>query len=134
MTDSKSQIAIDPAFLAFDIDGVVADTMNLFLDIARDEYNIHDIRYEDISRYFLEECLDIDTRIIDEIIVKLIDGAYTPRLKPIDGSVDVLTRVARNHSPVIFVTARPYLEPIYEWIVDILPIEKSAIDVVATGH
>ncbi len=141
MTDGKSQIAnhkpqitIDPAFLAFDIDGVVADTMNLFLDIGRDEYNIHNIRYEDITRYILEQCLDIDTKIIYEIMIKLLDGAYTQRLKPIDSSIDVLTKLARNHSPLIFVTARPYLEPIYEWIVNILPIEKSAIDVVATGH
>ena len=134
MTDGKSQITIDPAFLAFDIDGVVADTINLFLDIAKDEYNIHNIRYEDITRYILEQCLDIDTKIIDDILVKLLDGAYTSRLKPIDGSVGVLTRLAQNHSPVIFVTARPYLEPICEWIVNILPIEKSAIDVVATGH
>ncbi|MCP4344736.1 MAG: haloacid dehalogenase [Desulfobacterales bacterium] len=134
MTDGKSQITIDPALLAFDIDGVVADTMNLFLDIARDEYHINNIKYEDISRYILEECLDIDTKIIDEIIVKLIDGAYTQRLKPIDGSVDVLTKLAGNHSPLTFVTARPYLEPIYDWIVNILPVEKAAIDVVATGH
>ena len=35
---------IDPASIAFDIDGVVADTMTLFLDIARDEYNIDWIR------------------------------------------------------------------------------------------
>jgi hypothetical protein len=35
---------IDPGTLAFDIDGVVADTMTLFLEIARDEFNINSIR------------------------------------------------------------------------------------------
>ena len=39
---------IDPAAIAFDIDGVVADTMSLFLEIARDVHHINHIRYEDI--------------------------------------------------------------------------------------
>ncbi len=131
---NNTNFMINPACLAFDIDGVVADTMKLFLDIARDEYNINDIRQEDMSRYILEECLDIDTKIIDAIIVKLLDGNYTPRLEPIDGAVDVITRLARKHSPVLFVTARPYLEPICEWVMNVLPIEPSEIEVVATGH
>lgn len=133
MTNNTNFI-INPASLAFDIDGVVADTMKLFVDIARDEYNINDIRQEDMSRYILQECLDIDPEIIDAIIVKLLDENYTQRMEPIDGAVDVITKLARNHSPVLFVTARPYLEPIYEWVVNVLPIEPSAIEVVATGH
>ena len=38
---------IHPASVAFDIDGVIADTMTLFLDIARDVFHINGIRYED---------------------------------------------------------------------------------------
>ncbi len=59
---------IDPASVAFDIDGVVADTMTLFIDIAREEYDIDWIRYEDITSYYLEECITIDSEITSEII------------------------------------------------------------------
>jgi uncharacterized HAD superfamily protein len=45
---------IDPTSVAFDIDGVVADTMTLFLDIARQEYNLNSIQYSDITSYKLD--------------------------------------------------------------------------------
>ena len=38
---------IHPASVAFDIDGVIADTMTLFLDIAGDVFHMSGIRYED---------------------------------------------------------------------------------------
>jgi hypothetical protein len=39
---------INAASVAFDIDGVIADTMTLFLEIASDVYYINGIRYDDI--------------------------------------------------------------------------------------
>ena len=84
---------IDSKSLAFDIDGVFADTMTLFLDIARDEYNINSIKYEDTTIYKLEECLDIDTKTINEIIIRIMDGSHAAELTPIDGAVEVLTRI-----------------------------------------
>lgn len=38
---------INPASVAFDIDGAIADTMTLFLDIAGDVFHISGIRYKD---------------------------------------------------------------------------------------
>ena len=35
---TESLPRIDPAAVAFDIDGVVADTMRLFVDIVREEF------------------------------------------------------------------------------------------------
>jgi hypothetical protein len=124
---------IDPSFVAFDIDGVFADTMTLFLDIARYRYNIDGIRYEDITCYSLEQCLNIDKNIIEEIVKSLLDGSYTEPLKPIEGAPEVLTRIGRRHSPILFVTARPYLGPIYDWIADILPLDSGSIEIVTTG-
>ena len=124
---------IDPKSLAFDIDGVFADTMTLFLDIARDDYHINSIKYEDITNYMLEECLDIDTKTIDEIIIRIMDGGYAAELKPLDGAAEVLSRIGRNHGPLLFVTARPYIGPIHDWILKLLPFEPELIDVVATG-
>ena len=124
---------IDPTSVAFDIDGVFADTMKLFLDIAREEYNIDKIRYEDITCYTLEECIDIDAKIIEAIIAGIMEGSHKATLKPIEGATDVLTKIGRYHRPILFVTARPYQRPIYDWIRSVLPLDTDSMEVIATG-
>ena len=124
---------IDPTSMAFDIDGVLADTMTLFLDIAREEYEITGIRHEDITCYMLEECIDIDKEIIEAIIIRILDGGHSVPLNPIDGAPGVLNRLGKRQSPLLFVTARPYLNTIHDWILDILQLEPESIEIVATG-
>lgn len=124
---------IDPADVAFDVDGVIADTMSLFLDIAREEYRIEGIRAEDMTCYILEECLDLDPGIIHAILDRILSGNYSATLKPIDGSPAVLTRIARYRNPLLFVTARTDSQLIQQWMQQILPLEDGAIQVVATG-
>jgi len=124
---------IDPASVAFDIDGVFADTMTLFLEIALDEYNIDWVRYDDLTCYMLEECIDIDTPIIKAIIARIIDGNHAAPLKPIAGATEVLTRLGRNYSPILFVTARPHLDSIFKWVRRVLPLDPASIEVIATG-
>jgi 5'(3')-deoxyribonucleotidase len=124
---------IDPKSLAFDVDGVFADIMSLFIDIAREEYGINGIRYDDFSCFALEDCLDIDPEIIGDIISRILDGAYAVPLKPVDGAPEVLTRLGRISGSILFVTARPYLGPIYSWMRKILPLEPEMLEVIATG-
>lgn len=124
---------LDPASLAFDIDGVVADTMALFLDIARDVFGVNGIRYEDMVCYNLAECIPMDPEQIESVVVRILDGNYSMPLKPVDGAGDVLTRIARHHSPVLFVTARPYPGPIQDWLQELLSLESDSIDVLAVG-
>lgn len=124
---------IDPASVAFDIDGVIADTMNLFLDIARSEYDIDWIRYQDITCYQLEDCLDLDINIIMAIFARIMDGDYTTPLKPIAGAPDVLARLGEQYNPLHFVTARPYLGPIDGWLKTVLALDPPSIEIVATG-
>ena len=124
---------INPASLAFDIDGVCADTMSLFLDIARDEYHINHIRYQDITSYRLEDCLNIDSATIDDIVIRILDGNYPCALKPMSGAPRVLSRIAHHYGPVIFVTARPYLGPIGQWLLDELNLNTDEVEVITTG-
>jgi uncharacterized protein len=124
---------INPATLAFDIDGVIADTMTLFLEIARDEFDIHDIHYRDITCYNLEDCIDIEPETIDRIVTRVLDGDFAAALKPIPGAPEVLTRLARYSDPILCVTARPQAERVREWIRGILPLASAAVAVVATG-
>lgn len=123
---------IRPHEIAFDVDGVFANTMGLFLEIARKDYGINHIRYSDITQYYLEQCLDIPSDIIDTIIRRLLEGDFHDRLKPLDGSREVLSAIAHNSS-LLFVTARPTVLPIKGWIDSMLPDIFFPVEVVATG-
>ncbi len=126
---------ISPTSLAFDIDGVVADTMGLFLRIAREDYQVGDVTYEEITSYLLEDCLGlkIDKKIIDAIIIRLLNGDYVQSLEPIDGAARVLKKLASVNKPLLFVTARPYPGPIYDWMNETLGLTKDDIHIIPTG-
>ena len=124
---------IDPTRVAFDIDGVIADTMSLFLDIVHEDFNIDGIGYEDITCYKLADCLDLDLDIIDAAIAKILNGDYNAPLKPIAGAPEVLMRISNYRKPLLLVTARPFLGPISGWLENILPLDPLCIEVVATG-
>jgi len=124
---------IDPGSIAFDIDGVVADTMTLFIDIARHEYNIQGLKYEEITNYSLEACIDIPSDILDAIVQKLLDGGHKNPLMPIRGAPEVLSRIGQESGKLLFVTARPYPGPITAWMAGVLALPESAYEIVATG-
>jgi len=124
---------IDPKNVAFDIDGVVADTMRLFLDIAKDAHGINHIAYEDITCYHLDECLDIDGFVLTDVIARLLDGRYESVLDPIDDAAQVLHRLAREHAPLLFVTARPDAQLMQHWFTNTLALAQAQFEIVATG-
>ncbi len=124
---------IDPTRVGFDIDGVIADTMTLFLEIARDEFDIDGIRYEDITCYNLADCLNIDLEVIDSVVARILNGNYRSALNPIAGAPEILARIADYQAPIVFVTARPYVGPIGDWLVDAMAVNPAACDVVTTG-
>lgn len=101
--------------MAFDIDGVFGNIMELFIRLARDLYDIDSIRYEDLTEYYLYDCLPIEREVIDLIIEKVLDYPYALEMHPIDHSVRVLTEYAEKH-PLVFITARKKLDPIRDWV------------------
>ena len=107
--------------------------MNLFLEIAREEFNIDGIRYEDITCYNLADCLHIDLEIIDSVVAMILNGNYRAALNPIAGAPEVLACIADNHGPIVFVTARPYIGPMGDWLADVMALNPAACDVVAAG-
>lgn len=124
---------LSPATTAFDVDGVVADTMRLFIDIAQGSFAIDHLRYEDITTYHLDQCLDLDPEIIEAIIRQILDGSHASPLRPISGCGQALARFGRDGEMVRFVTARPNEEVIRAWLEATLPLEAAQIEVVATG-
>uniref|UniRef100_A0A7V6A397 Haloacid dehalogenase n=1 Tax=Desulfobacca acetoxidans TaxID=60893 RepID=A0A7V6A397_9BACT len=119
--------------LGFDIDGVVADIMTTFLDMARQRYGPHPFSYEDITTFYLEDCLGFDPSMVAALIRELIDRPHELAVEPFPQAVPVLTRLAEE-APLIFVTARDRSEPIQLWLNRTLaPVPSSAIWVMATG-
>ncbi len=127
-------IKIKPQEIAFDIDGVVADTMSSFIFIAKREFGINTIRKEQITSYWLEDCLDIPDDVIKAIINRILEDPFDTRLKPLPGAVETLKGIS-SKSTLYFVTARPVKEPIEVWLQHHLSgVPKEKIKVEATGQ
>jgi hypothetical protein len=120
--------------IAFDIDGVFGNVMALFIRLAREYYRIESLRYEDITRYYLYDCLDLAPEIIDELIEKILDYPHALEMVPFDEAVPVLRRYSRIQ-PLTFVTARTKAEPITDWVLRCLAgVDPERIRVIATGE
>lgn len=124
---------IDPAALAFDIDSVIADTMHLFLDILSDHYDVHSVRYEDITCYRLDHCLDLDQDVLEGAVARILDGGYRAVLKPIPGAGKVLRRIGETTGRILMVTARPEPGPIQSWMDRLLDGQHHRARIIATG-
>ncbi|HHP7233998.1 MAG TPA: haloacid dehalogenase [Desulfobacterales bacterium] len=132
-SDSELPGRIDPRSVAFDIDGVIADTMALFIDIAREDYGINGISVEQITEYSLERCLQIEPDVITQILMRIMRGDFRQPLKPMDGAAEVLASLADYRRPLLFVTARPTSETILAWIEELLAVAPDQVQVIATG-
>ena len=100
--------------LAFDIDGVVADTFRAFVATAENQYGVQ-LQYENITDYDFLSVLDIDEDIFNEIIDRILDDPLGMGIIPMDGAVDVLTRLM-GLGPLTLVTARPNNGAIQKWL------------------
>ena len=121
-----------PRELAFDIDGVIADSFRAFVKTAREKYGI-DIEYEDITDYDFRQVIDIDEETSNEIIEMILDDPFGMGIHPIHGAAEVLRRLS-GFGPLFFVTARTNREAILEWLQKRLGLGNGdAIKLEATG-
>lgn len=124
---------IDSRQLAFDIDGVVADIMTTFIDLARERYQVEHLKYEDIVEFDLVRCLQLEEVVVWEILELLLNRPEELEIAPLPGAVPVLTRLAQRH-PLLFVTARDKAGPIKSWLTRTLPeVPPTDIRIIATG-
>ena len=130
---SLNQTPIRASDLAFDVDGVVADTMAVFVDLARERYGLTYLTKDHMRMYDLHKCLGLDRKVIDDLICLTLDDEHTLRIPPMEGAAEVLTKLAR-HGPLRFVTARIWPESITRWLHETLPeVPSDRIRVTATG-
>jgi uncharacterized protein len=124
---------IDPYLLAFDIDGVVADTMAVFVRLAHERYGLTNLSKQDMLCYNLYECLGLQKEIIDDLIRLTLDDRHTMEIPPVPGAPEVLMELA-GIAPLRFITARLWSEPITQWLFTILPgVPRERIWVIASG-
>ena len=105
---------IDPGRIGFDIDGVVADTMEAFIRLADRDHAIK-VRPEDITDFEVEKCLDMDPAIVEDIFGRLMHDPLGEDLRPAPQSLPVLRDLAKR-APLTFITARPEAPPIAAWL------------------
>lgn len=123
---------ISPNEIAFDVDGVFADTFQLFVAKARADYGYR-FEYEDITEYDFLKVLDMDEEESDSIVQTLIENPLECGVRPISGSVEVLTKLSVL-APLHFVTARPQRKPILDWVEHQLPdVDRERIRLEVTG-
>ncbi len=123
---------ISPRDIAFDVDGVFADTFRVFIEKARKEYG-YQFNYEDITEYDFMRVIDIGEQESEEIIQTLLDYPIENGIRPMPGAVEVLTRLSRS-GPLFFVTARPDEAAILGWIHHQLPeVDMTLIHLEATN-
>jgi 5'(3')-deoxyribonucleotidase len=122
---------IRPGEIAFDFDGVVADTFRLFVKLACSEFGIS-IDYESITDYEFLNVVKMDRALANRLIEILTDIPHELDLRPNAGAEETLSRLSL-FAPVMFVTARPYGHPVEKWVEKNLPVLKGRIHVEATG-
>ncbi len=118
--------------LAFDIDGVIADTFHTFVNLARDQYGVP-VQYEDITEYDFRSVIDIDDKISSQIIELILDDPLGMGIQPVPGSVPVLGRLMEL-GPLLLVTARPHKEGILKWLLSHFQLrDRNGLRLIATG-
>lgn len=124
---------LHPARMGFDFDGVVADTAEAFIRLSCEEYENCSFTLEDITNFEVEQCLDIDVRIVEEVFTRILLNSVEVGLKPMPGAVEVIGDMTR-HAQVTVVTARSDPEPVHDWLESVMPEEvRNRVKVVAMG-
>ena len=131
MVQTKSG-KIPPRELAFDIDGVIADTFRVFVEVAANQYGIP-IEYEEITEYDYNKVVDIDEMTGREIIQRILDDPVGIGIQPVSGATEILNRLLRI-SPLLFVTARTEKNSIIDWMQQNIGFpDMNAVNLIATG-
>ncbi len=121
-----------PGEMAFDIDGVIADTFRTFVHTARKQYGSR-ITYEDITDYDFRKIIDFDPQMADRIVQMILEDPLGSGIRPMKGAVEVLTRLSWV-TPLLLVTARSDKDAIVKWIQNALGLEgEHTVQLEATG-
>jgi len=120
-------VKIPSQSVAFDIDGVCANTVQLFIDIASSHYQMKVFSPSQITQYSFFKTMNLSDEDILQIIEKIVLGKHTEYLYPIMDAFNVLNMFSH---PILFVTARTSGVAISAWISHFLV--ASNFEIIAT--
>jgi hypothetical protein len=131
--NNLAKAIIAPALLGFDFDGVIADTAEVFLRLACEDYGLCDLTSADIVNFEVEQCLGLERAQVDAIFTKVLLDSVGTGLQPMKNAVQALGELAEL-SPVSVITARPLAAPVHDWFAHFFPASTcKAIKVTAMG-
>ena len=91
--------------ISIDLDGVVADYIHTFLNELNSRLGTK-YKRSDITHYLLEKCLNIPTKLVEDIVEYHKDTKEWEQLKPITGAKFYLKKLYDNGYQITFVTRR----------------------------
>lgn len=126
------QNSINKDSIAFDIDGVLVNTMELILHLVHEKTG-RDYSLREFTEYDVSECLDIDRETAYSIYMDIMSDEYNDRLTLIDGAKDVLQKLAAVTDTILLVTARHHLGNFKAWLCAALEIPEDKVEMIGTG-
>lgn len=122
---------IKPYKIAFDIDGVVANFLPIFLRVLKEDEDI-ELSLKDITNFELS-VVDLPKKELRKAINKAVNNPIKLGMKMMPGSKDVLINLLCICS-VYLVTARKNGRLIKQWIDNELGFDSDIIVIAMNGH
>jgi hypothetical protein len=118
---------------AFDIDGVVADVITVFLRNLAERHGYTGLTTEHVTEFDLARCLGAPEAAVSEIIGELVVRPHEMGVAPYPGAAEALTELSRR-GPLTFITARKKEAPMRAWFEAALPgLPRDRVIIVPAG-
>jgi len=109
---------IDPDELAFDLDGVIANTYQYCINFANREWG-YKIKYKSLTEYSFMSVIP-DKKRIQELLDHINGHLHMIDIFPYKGAMEVLTNIA-SKGKLTIISARPMQYPIEMWLHKCMP-------------
>ena len=124
---------LDIQYTAFDIDGVVLDIITPFLRLLEERHGYSGLTPDRITSFKLDEALGVPDEIVRGLVAELLTRPLELNALPYPGAAEVLESLCRQE-PLLFITARPHVEPVRAWFESALPdLPPERYEIIATG-
>lgn len=90
--------------IAIDLDDVLADSLNSFIEFYNKHYD-KTLKYEDFIAYTLSEIKGIPREEENRILEHFDESNYFDNIKPMKDAVEVIEKLSKNHE-IIIITSR----------------------------
>lgn len=123
---------IDKNSIAFDIDGVLVNTMELILYLVYEKLG-RNYSYDQLTEYDIAQCLNISEEDAYQVYMDILSDNYNDRLELINGAKAVMQKLAAVTDKILLITARHKLGNFKTWLCSALELPEDKIEMIGTG-